>query len=214
MPTGIESTTLYHQGWIFHIQPTTTPVQRLVLLLHGWTGDENSMAIIGRILPNGLYQISPRGPVACPEGGYGWVNHKAGSWPDLADFSPITDRFMSGLDSLLTTLQIDSPLLDLVGFSQGAAMAYTLLLRYPQRIRKAACLSGFLPQPQPRDMPDLHGKSVYIAHGTQDETVPVEASRQAHQLLIQAGAEVTFCETDTGHKLALSCSKDLHQFMQ
>ena len=63
----------------------------LFLLLHGWTGDENSMWIFASRLPQGCMMIAPRGPHAAPNGGYAWYPHRQ-SWPEMEDFRPAVDR--------------------------------------------------------------------------------------------------------------------------
>jgi predicted esterase len=51
-----------------------------------------------------------------------------------------------------------------------------------------------------------------MAHGTQDALVPVARARQARQILLEAGAQVTYCEDDVGHKLSASCFRGLETF--
>jgi predicted esterase len=58
----------------------------------------------------------------------------------------------------------------------------------------------------------LEGKSFFVAHGTKDQTVPIERARAALTLLEQAGAQVTFCEDDVGHKVSVACLRALKDF--
>lgn len=44
----------------------------VLLLLHGWTGDENVMWIFASRLPGNYLMISPRGLYKSPLGGYAW----------------------------------------------------------------------------------------------------------------------------------------------
>ena len=103
-----------------------------------------------------------------------------------------------------------------VGFSQGAALAYTFALLYPEGVSSLAGLSGFLPDGAltlAKGQP-LKRKPIFLAHGTQDELVPVKRARQAVKLLEQAGAQVTYCEDDVGHKLSVSCFRGLESFFR
>jgi phospholipase/carboxylesterase len=103
---------------------------------------------------------------------------------------------------------------DVMGFSQGAALVYTLLLKHPQRIRRAAALAGFLPADAKETLhPELlAGKQVFIAHGTQDATIPVSRALQAIDVLKDAGADITYCEESVGHKLGMDCYRRLGEF--
>jgi phospholipase/carboxylesterase len=53
---------------------------------------------------------------------------------------------------------------------------------------------------------------VFIAHGTTDNLVPVEMARESANLLKQAGANVTYCEEEVGHKLSAPCFRGLEAF--
>ena len=55
----------------------------------------------------------------------------------------------------------------------------------------------------------LAGKNVFVAHGTQDQQVPIDRARASIELLEQAGAQVTYCEDEVGHKLSANCLRAL-----
>jgi phospholipase/carboxylesterase len=83
-------------------------------------------------------------------------------------------------------------------------------------VQAVAGLAGFLPvgvHPFSED-PALAGLPVYISHGNKDKLVPIAKAQEAVQLFDQAGAEVTFCESDVGHKLNANCFKGLEYFFQ
>ena len=121
---------------------------------------------------------------------------------------------MGEIDHRLADFGLFSPSLSVTGFSQGAAMTYALLFLFPTRINRAAALAGFLPEVPPGfDRSALNGKPVYIAHGTRDETIPVEEARQAAEFLNSAGADVSYCENSGGHKLPTNCFSQLTHFL-
>jgi|SRR3990172_1480316 len=203
-------------GWITRIHaPTTVDPQRMILMLHGWTGDEQVMWVFAERLPADVLLVAPRGPYKTPLGGYGWHVHKQRVWPWVDDFLPAID----GLESLLGEGQIAKfglTNVSLIGFSQGAALAYAFAMLRPYRVESVAGLSGFLPEGAEalaRNKP-LYGKPVFIAHGTQDELVPVSLARSAVEVLESAGAQVTYCEDDVGHKLSANCFNGLEEFFR
>lgn len=203
-------------GWIIrrHV-PSGAGPHPVMLMLHGWTGDEDAMWIFASHLPKNCLLLAPRGLYETPLGGYGWHEHKPKAWLWVDDFRPAMDAILE----LLTPQYVPEGNLEdirLVGFSQGAALAYSFALYYPWQIRSLAGLSGFLPdgaQALSRNRP-LVDKKIFIAHGTQDELVSVGRARDAVKLLGEAGAQVTYCEDDVGHKLSASCFQGLQTFFE
>jgi phospholipase/carboxylesterase len=183
---------------------------RLLLLLHGWTGDENSMWIFSSRLPKNYLLLAPRGLVSTPLGGYGWQSTSAQAWPRASDFKPAIDAVIRLVDSIEFP-ELDLTSFDLMGFSQGAALAYAIALTYPEKIIKIAGLSGFLPEGLDLEISRgaLKGKKIFVAHGRQDEIVPVSEARQVVQGLKDANAEIVYCEEDVGHKLSSGCFRGM-----
>ena len=215
-PGNLQETVENIGDWVVRTrQPPGEGPHPVLLLLHGWTGDENSMWIFASRLPEDAYLIAPRGLYRTKLGGYGWQAQGSHFWPSVDDFHPAIER-------LLHLLQpknfpgADLKDLRIAGFSQGAALTYTIALLHPHLVRSLAGLSGFLPggvSPLVEGQP-LRGKAVFVAHGTQDERVPVEKARHAVQVLETAGARVSYCEDDVGHKLSLTCFKGLEAFFE
>ncbi len=211
-----ETNLITFQDWTLRVRPASEGTPRLLLLLHGWTGDENSMWLFTRNLTTNYWIIAPRGPHAAEPSGYSWRPHLSGnhSWPGLDDLRPPAEALIRLVDDYAAENKIDVSQFDVAGFSQGAAMTNTLALLYPGRIRRAAVLAGFVPagvESVAAKRP-LNGKPFFVAHGTLDEMVKVEYARQSIQMLEQAGANVTYCENEVGHKVSANCMRALESF--
>jgi phospholipase/carboxylesterase len=205
--------------WKFRVRvPSKSGAHRLMLLLHGLTGDENSMWIFADRLPEDVVLIAPRGLFVSPHGGYGWTSQNVGTWPKLEDFRSSVSKLYELLiknNELLIRFGVDLSLpINMVGFSQGAALMYSFALLYPNLVDSMAGLSGLLPDEiEPLlDKRPLKGHLIFIAHGTKDKLVPVERARDSVNKLRLAGAQVTYCEEDVGHKLGAGCYRGLRTF--
>ena len=202
-------------GWTFRIQPPKIEGHnRLMLLIHGWTGDEQVMNIFTRRLDSHYWVFFPRGPVKAPEGGYGWApagKDRASQTPYLVDNAK---KLLQIFKKLLQQKQIDFTPPDVMGFSQGAALAYALATCEPKQIGKVAALAGFFPDGLNDFCPfeTLKGKSFYITHGRQDDMIPVEEGRKAVTILREAAANVDYCESNATHKVDTKCFNDLSAF--
>jgi phospholipase/carboxylesterase len=203
------------EGWVMriHLPPGNGPFP-VLLMLHGWTGDENSMWVFTSRLPDVLV-IAPRGLYAARSGGFSWHPQLPHPWPAMNDFIPSLERLFETI-STRNFPAGDFSNLHLIGFSQGTAMAYAMTLMYPERIASLAGLSGFMPEGASGWLKTgkLAGLPVFVAHGTKDDLVPVEKARKSVELLEDAGAAVTYCEDDVGHKLSTKCFHGLEAFYQ
>jgi phospholipase/carboxylesterase len=215
-----DTETIQIEDWVLRVRvpdgPGPFPV---ILMLHGWTGDENAMWVFARALPESFLLIAPRAPHESTIGGYSWYPMTNGkTWPDLDDFRPAVGALLELIDNWPASAPppADFSNLRLAGFSQGAALTYAFSLIHPERVTALAGLAGFLPEGSTSLFQGKHleGKPVYISHGTNDELVSIEKARQAVRFFDQIGAEVTYCESDAGHKLNADCFKGMEVFFQ
>ena len=189
----------------------------VIWLFHGWLGDEDSMWVFASQLPEHYLILAPRGPYSQERGGFGWYPEGKQGWPSVTDFVPAIDQVNELMENWpLTAPWADFDQFRLAGFSQGAAMAYSYTVRNLDRVQAVAGLAGFLPEDADNDLEqnDLGELTVYVSHGTRDKLVPIEKARSAVQRFDRAGAEVTFCESEVGHKLSRDCFKGLEVFFQ
>lgn len=205
------------EGQTLRIRKTTHPTPRLLLLIHGLSGDENSMWVFARDLPAHCWMVAPRAPYTAQQGGYTWRPHATSDtgWPRFEELRPSAEALIGHIDKYQASAGLDpAQPSDVIGFSQGAALSSILAFLYPDRIRKLGILAGFVPSGMENltAKRPLEGKTVFVAHGTKDETVPVDRARASIKILEQAGAQVTYCEDEVGHKVSLPCLHALRKF--
>ncbi len=87
-----------------------------------------------------------------------------------------------------------------VGYSNGANIAASILLRHPEVLRTAMLLRAMVPF-QPEELPDLSGVGIWIAGGNQDPLIPRLNTERLAEMLNDAGAEVTAHFFEAGHAL-------------
>ena len=202
--------------WVLRIRPTTHKPARLLLLLHGYTGDENSMWVFARDLPAPSWMVAPRAPHFTEPGGFSWRPPQPGTFgrPSLEQLRDSAEALIALVDAYSASAGVDASTFDVMGFSQGAAMSNLLAFLYPHRIRKTGILAGFVPSGLEELVPQrpLLGKPFFITHGTKDEMVTIDRARASIALLEQAGAQVTYCEDEVGHKVSVTCLRALRDF--
>lgn len=184
-------------GFVHRFVPAETPDAPTLLLLHGTGGDENDLLPVGRMLDEQAALLSARGKVL----EYGmprFFRRLAEGVFDHEDLVNRTHELAEFVERAIDEYGIDRRRLFAVGFSNGANIAASLLLTYPQLLAGAILLRAMVPF-EPERTPDLSGTPVYLAAGRSDQMVPPENTERLAQLLQEAGADVTLDWQPGGH---------------
>lgn len=216
MPVQNDSKLVTFHDWTLRVRAGIGLPARLLLLIHGWTGDENSMWVFVRNFPASYWIVAPRAPFAAQTGSYSWRPPpiSGGEPPRLDDLISSVTSVVALADAYAAENNLKVETFDIIGFSQGAALTNILALLHPDRVGRVGALAGFVPTGAERlvQQRPLAGKPFFVAHGTLDELVKVEDARASVRLLEQAGANVTYCEDEVGHKVSAGCLRALSEF--
>lgn len=184
-------------GFVHRFVPGTDPALRPLLLLHGSGGDEHDLIRLAERIAPGRTLLSPRGQVN--EQGITRFFRRSldGVW-DISDFRTRTGELAEFVRRASAAYQIEKPIA--LGYSNGANIAWSLMLREPDLLAGAILLRAMLPF-DPRPLPDLRGLPVLLIAGTDDELIPVERAGLLAALLGEAGADVTYEVLHAAHGL-------------
>lgn len=214
----MKTETIEMNGWTLRTQASESASPRLLVLIHGWTGDENSMWVFTRRFPSHYWMIAPRAPHKADSSGYSWRPPQPELFgrPSLEALKPAAEALIKLIDEYAASVKVDANQFDVIGFSQGGAMVNALGALYPQRVRKMGVLAGFVPYQMESiiESKPLAGKNIFVAHGTKDEMVTIDRARASMELLEKAGATITYCEDEVGHKLSSNCLRALETYLQ
>ena len=217
MPVENNSTLITFNDWTVRFREAQSASPRLLVMLHGWTGDENSMWVFTRRISTNYHLIAPRAPYPADPSGFSWRPPQAATFgrPSLEMLQPAAEALIRLIDEYAASVKLDASQFDIMGFSQGAAMVNVVGLLHPHRVRKMGVLAGFMPAGLEENIlrKPLAGKNIFVAHGTQDQMIPIDRARASMALLEQAGARVTYCEDEVGHKLSANCLGALEKYL-
>jgi phospholipase/carboxylesterase/glyoxalase family protein len=141
--------------------------------------------------------VSPRGKVM-ERGAPRFFRRIAEGVFDLEDLAHRTDELAQFIESAVSAYGLHRAGLVAVGFSNGANIAGSLLLRRPGLLRGAVLLSPMLPF-EPDSRPDLTGTSVFIGAGRADPIAPAAQAERLAAVLRAAGADVMLHWGPGGH---------------
>lgn len=172
---------------------------RTLLLLHGTGGDEAQLIPLGRELDPAAAILSPRGRVL-ENGNARFFRRFAEGVFDGEDLKAQTDDLAQFVREAAIHYQFALQNLVAVGYSNGANIAASILLRRPGVLSAALLLRAMVPL-HPEELPDLSGVEVWLAGGKQDTLIPRSSTERLAELLSDAGAEVTAHFFEAGHAL-------------
>ena len=197
--------------FVHQFVPAQSPSLPTLLLLHGTGGDENDLLPLGQALAPGAALLSPRGKVL-ENGMPRFFRRLALGVFDEQDLRFRTQELAEFVRAASDRYRFDLGNVVAVGYSNGANIAGSMLLLYPQALRAALLFSPMLPL-TPEQIPNLKSVAVFVAAGRADPIVAPENTKQLVSLLEQAGADVTEHWHQGGHELTHSVIEAAHHWL-
>lgn len=170
-----------------------------LLLLHGTGGNEDDLLGLGRALDPEAGLLSPRGKVL-ENGMPRFFRRLAMGVFDVEDLLARTSELARFVDQSVKDYSLDPGQVVAVGYSNGANIAASLLLRHPEVLSGAALLHA-MPPFQPDELPDLSGKPILLTAGRHDQMVPGDQAELLAGLYRKAGADIRLEWMPGGHEL-------------
>ncbi|AIQ15004.1 alpha/beta hydrolase [Paenibacillus durus] len=171
-----------------------------LVLFHGTGGNEHDMLPLAEMLSPGSSLLGIRGNVL-ENGMPRFFRRLSEGVFDEADLVARTHELKAFLDEAAAKYGFDPARLTAVGYSNGANIAGSLLMHYGNLFSSAVLLHPMVPlrglTPQP-----LGGVSVFIGAGVNDPLVSVAETKELHEMLASAGADVTLHWSSQGHRLS------------
>jgi phospholipase/carboxylesterase len=171
-----------------------------LLLLHGTGGSESDLLPLGRILAPQASLLSPRGKVL-ENGMPRFFRRLAEGVFDQQDLAARTDELAEWVGAAAAEYGLDQSRIVAAGFSNGANIAASLLLRRPGLLAGGVLFRAMVPF-EPRALPELGGVPVLLGAGRADPIVPAHNTERLAELLREAGAKVTLDWRPGGHNLS------------
>ena len=197
MPPSEKSDANSNLGFVHRLVPGVDAARPPLLLLHGTGGDEHDLIPLAERMGPGHALLSPRGKVNEQGLTRFFRRSPEGVW-DLDDFRARTGELAEFIKRAVAEYELAKPIA--LGYSNGANIAWSLLLKEPALLGGAILLRAMLPL-DPRPLPDLTGVPVLLIAGSYDELIPVERAGLLAALLGEAGAVVTYEMLQAAHGL-------------
>lgn len=183
----------------------------LIVALHGRGDTADGFARAFRDMPLPARVALLRAPIPEHDGDAWFTFQRTRTWEHVADdLETLSDRVVATTDAIEAAHPSRGrPIL--TGFSQGAMIAYAMALRHPERFGALDPVSGALStellarhRPEPAQVPPI-----VAFHGTRDEIIPIDADRDAADVLGRHGIHVEVRPHDATHWLDGEMRADL-----
>src|ERR1043166_9559174 len=172
---------------------------RTLLLLHGTGGTEHDLIPLGRELDPNASLLSPRGKIL-ENGRPRFFRRLAEGVFDLDDLRKRTDELADFVTDAVRHYELDNKQVVAVGYSNGANIAASMLLLWPEVLSAAILFRAMVPL-VPEEQPDLSSVQVFISEGDRDPIVSAAEAGRLAGLLRNADADVTIRFFQSGHEL-------------
>ena len=189
------------------------PQDRLLLLVHGYGEPAAPMTDrLDLIDPEGRFvALVPRAPFT-HKGADIWHRALMGSTPEASDqYLHSLERLGALVDAVCAAEGFDPAEAVFGGFSQGAGLAIGLTIADADRPVPAGCLAfcGFVPPIERLVVrrSRIAGARLVLLSATEDEFVPLEASRSSAALLADLGLDVSYAELEMAHTVSDESAK-------
>ena len=184
---------------------------RLLLLLHGVGGNELNLLPVGEQLADAhTLVLSVRAPLVFGPAGFGFYQ------VDFSSGKPVFNHAqqLEGQRLLLRFMEqasaqygIPAGQVYLLGFSQGAIMAYDVALTHPAQVRGVLAFSGrMLAESRQHHAPasEIQQVQFFLSHGRHDDKLPAYYADEAVDFLKTVGIVPRYESFEGGHEVSAS----------
>ncbi|SEN53463.1 phospholipase/carboxylesterase [Terribacillus saccharophilus] len=169
------------------------------LLLHGTGGNELDLLPLAGRIDEDASVLSVRGNVL-ENGMPRFFKRLAEGVFDEEDLVYRTNELNNFLDEAAAEYDFDRDNIIAIGYSNGANIAASLLFHYQNSLKGAILHHPMVPR-RGIELPDLTGKNVFIAAGTNDPICSPAETLELVKLLKEAHADVQLHWENNGHQL-------------
>jgi phospholipase/carboxylesterase len=181
----------------------------VLIMLHGVGSNESDLFSFANRIDKQFTVISIQAPYQYGNNGFSWYsvsfpNGKPLIDNDQAEKSRV--NLIKFIDQITEKHTIDTNNIYLMGFSQGAIMAFSVGLTRPDKVTGIACFSGrVLKQTKGyiADKKELSNLKVLVVHSTNDPVLNYQYAVESTNLLELNNIQYDFITDSVGHSISL-----------
>lgn len=193
-----------------------------MILMHGLGASGDDLYPLAKTLANGrLRVVLPHAPMRAVTVNGGW---KMRAWYDIIGADLESRQDATGVAESAAVIKqliaaekergFPAEQIFLAGFSQGAAMALHIGLRYAEKLAGVVCLSGYLLFAENTPSADAASPKIFQAHGNFDSVVLPQWAHTSRDILLEKGYDLTYREYSAPHVITPNELDDLNEWLK
>ncbi len=187
------------------VETTNPPV---LIMLHGVGSDEKRLFSFAKNIPDEFLVISVQAPYKYGTDCYGWFK------VDFVNGKPIIDNeqaeksrliLLQFINQIVEKYNANANKVTLMGFSQGAIMAFSVALTRPDKVSAIATFSGRILEVTKNNIKkssNLKELKVFLVHSTNDNVLKYDYAIQSEILLKTNKIKTEFMTDNVGHSIS------------
>lgn len=194
--------------------------ETILVALHGVGSNERDLVEVAEAIAPDSLVINLRSPIELSTDSYSFFHVQftpSGPVHNWTEAKKNFELLEQELISISNRFNIPLKNISVMGFSQGSIMTMGLLLKSSLDLGHYICFSG-------RTLPEFANhalknpmtgfkRKIFLAHGIQDSTLPVNLARRSNEVLQIIKADLTYREYDGGHSITSSIINEANKWL-
>jgi phospholipase/carboxylesterase len=187
----------------------------VIYAMHGRGSNEQDIMSLVKELKEEFIIVGVRGPLIL-HAGFEYFTIKSFGNPNIDSFDEAIIKLENFIEQLPSQYPIDISKQFLLGFSQGAILSMSLVLKMGNKIKGIVALSGYIPKhfKETYTLKSVSELSIFIAHGEFDFIFPLNIGEENHEFFEERTKQLVFNTYPIGHEVSLNEKEDIQSWLQ
>ncbi len=198
-------------GLKFSYRPGADRSSPLLVMVHGRAGDRSVMWAFERVVPSDWHVVSFQAFESDPIGGWSWW-HMTENGARRPVIHSAARRLAQAIRAFCQVRDVAPSKMFGIGFSQGGVLVSTGTFEGILEFDAIGVLAGFVVLPQEGGALQRTPR-VFVAHGSEDDIIPVDRARSGVEALESLGLIVEYVEEPVRHKIGIQGTRALGRWL-
>ena len=190
-----------------------------IFFLHGFGSNMQDLFGLTSFFGKEWTCISLQATIPVQYNGWAWADldyNNIGKLPKPEQMKNHQEKVVESVEKSIGLLNLNPNKVNLLGFSQGAALSIYSGLKNFNLFNSVVALCGFFPVKEMKEDLRVGSKNLnlFLANGILDQIVPIHLGQSTRDDLLKLGLELDYHEYDCEHTISNDCLQDLLDWLK